>query len=124
MAKATQITVPLTSLTVGQRGPFTSGLLPSNLTGYMLDLTNDATWPTSGDVLKISVEQSNDSGATWAFDASITLSAGPWRAKDGTVINTGVWSVGLQNQGSATRKIRVSMDVLQPCVLGAVVSSV
>jgi len=124
MAKQTQITLPLTSLSAGSRGPFTSGILPSTLTGYQIDFTNDATWPPSGDVITVTVEQSNDSGSIWAFDASITMSGGQWKTRQGVPTNTVGWSVSLDNKGSATRKVRISLNVLQACTLGATVSSV
>ena len=124
MAKTTQITIPPTQLSVGQHGPFTSGLLPSTLAGYQIDFTNDATWPASGDVITVTAEQSNDSGSTWAFDASITMAGGQWVTRQHQPTNTSGWSVQLDNQGSTTRKIRVRVNVLQACKLGATVSSV
>lgn len=124
MAKQTQITIPSTTLALGAHGPFTSGLLPSTLTGYVIDFTNDATWPAAGDVITVTVEQSNDSGSIWAFDASITMSGGQWKTRQGVPVNTSEWSVQLDNLGSATRKVRVKINVLQVCTLGATVSSV
>jgi len=125
MAKVTQITIPLTTLTVGTHGPFASGNLPSTLVGYQVDLINDATWPTSGgDAVQLVVEQSNDAGLTWAFDASITLTATAWTDRHGTVVNSSTWDVQLNNQGSTQRRVRVTANVSQVCKLGATVSSV
>jgi hypothetical protein len=123
MTKTTQVNFPLTALPVGAHGPFASGLLPSTLAGYVVDLINDSSWPASGDVCKISVEQSNDSGSTWAFDASITLAGGVWKTRAGVTVNTSPWSVQFNNAGSATRKVRVTVNVLQACKLGATLSS-
>jgi len=123
-AKTTQLTIPLRTLTPGLKGPFTSGTLPAALSGYQIDFQNDGTWPTNGnDVCTITVEQSNDSGQSWVFDASVTLSGQAWTTKQGTVVNTIGWSVSLDNQGSTGRQIRVSVNVLQTCTLGATVSS-
>lgn len=124
MAKTTQITVPLTQLSVGSHGPFTSGLLPAALIGYQIDFTNDVTWPASGDVITVTTEVSNDSGSTWAFDASITMAGGNWVTRQGATTNTTGWSVSLDNQGSMTRKIRISFVNAQACKLGATISSV
>lgn len=124
MAKQSQTSFPLTALSVGSHGPFTSGLLPSTLAGYVIDLINDSSWPASGDVCTLTVEQSNDSGNSWAFDASVTLSGGQWKTKQGVPVNTSPWAVSLDNQGSITRRARISIDVLQACKLGATLSSV
>lgn len=124
MAKTTQITVPPHLLSVGPLGPFTSGLLPSTLVGYQLDFTNTADWPAAGDVITATVEVSNDSGASWAFDASLTMAGGTWKTRQGADTNTTGWSVSLNNQGSATRKARISFNVLQACTLGVTLSSV
>jgi len=123
MAKTTQITIPLTALSAGAHGPFTSGLLPPALTGYELDFTNDATWPAAGDVIQVTVEQSNDNGQNWQFDASLTMGGGQWKTRQGVNTNTSGWSVSLDNQGSTTRKARISFNVLQACKLGVTLSS-
>lgn len=124
MAKQTQISIPLTALTVGAHGPFTSAALPSTLAGYVIDFTNDATWPASGDVVAFTVEVSNDNGSTWQFDASLTLAGGQWLTRQKVATNTAGWSVSIPATGSTTRKARVSLNVLQACTLGAVLSSV
>lgn len=124
MPKTTQIPVPISLLAVGQHGPFTSGTLPADLTGYVIDFTNDNTWPAAGDVCVVTVEQSNDNGNTWAFDASIEISGGAWKDRQGNVVHTAPWSVSIDNKGSTTRKVRATVDVQQACRLGAVVSSV
>jgi hypothetical protein len=123
MSEQSQISFPLTALTVGVHGPFTSGLLPSSLAAYSVDLINDSSWPASGDVCAITVEQSNNSGNTWAFDGSITLTGGQWKTRQGVNSNTSGWIVQFDNQGSATRKVRVTLNVLQACKLGATLSS-
>ena len=123
--KVAQVSVPIRQFPVGQQGPFTTGLLPSALTGYQIDLQNDATWPASGDVVTLIIEQSNDSGQTWAFDASITVAGGQWFADRQRTIptNTFPWLVELDNQGSTTRKVRLTANFLQACRLGATLSS-
>lgn len=123
MAKQSQVTIPLTSLTVGPKGPFTSGTLPSTLSGYIVDLTNDTSWPAAGDVLTIKVEVSNDNGQSWQFDASMTLAGGAWTDRQGVTVHSSPWQVSIANTGSTTRKVRVSLNVLQPCTLGATLSS-
>lgn len=122
--KTGQITVPLTQLSLGVHGPFTSGLLPSDLTGYTIDFTNDASWPASGDVISILIEESNDSGQSWLVDSALTIAGGQWKTRQGANTNTFGMSVSLQNQGSTTRKLRFTANVLQVCKLGAVLSSV
>lgn len=124
-AKVTQITVPLTTLSVGIHGPFSSGDLPSTLVGYQVDLINDASWPTTGgDAVLLAVEQSNDGGQSWAFDASITLAAAAWADRHGAVVHTSTWDVQLDNQGATQRRVRITATVFQACKLGATVSSV
>jgi hypothetical protein len=125
MAKQQQISIPVAPRAVNTFGPFTSGLLPAALVGYQVDFLNDATWPAAGNVVTATVEQSNDSGATWAFDASITLAGGPWFSDRAKTVpsNDAPWSVSLDNQGSATRKVRITIQVLQACGLGLNVSS-
>lgn len=123
MAKQTQITFPLTTLTKGLKGPFNSGLLPPALTGYAIDFANDSSWPATGDVVTITVDVSNDGGQSWQFDASLTLAGGQWTTRQGAPINTAGWSVSIDNAGSTTRKARISLNVLQPCTLGATLSS-
>src|SRR5690348_13525375 len=99
--KTQQITISLRAFPVGSQGPFTSGLLPADLTGYEFDFVNDATWPTNGqDVLTLTVEQSNDSGQSWEFDSQLTLAGIAWMNRQGQVIHTAGWSVSLDNQGS------------------------
>lgn len=124
MAKTTQITIPLTALSVGLHGPFSSGDLPSDLTGYAIDFQNDVTWPASGDVMTVQVDQSNDSGQTWDFVAAITPVGGQWVDRQGQPINTTYWNISLNNQGSMTRRVRVSLNVLQAFNLGIMVSSI
>lgn len=125
MTKRTQLTIPIGPLNAGTFGPFTSALLPADLSGYLFDFTKDATWPTTGgDVCKFTVEQSNDGGQTWQFDAALTFSPAVWRDRAGNPVDTAVWSVSLDNKGSATRKIRASVEVFRPCRLGALISSV
>lgn len=123
MAKQTQITIPLTSLPAGPRGPFASGTLPAALSGYQVDFTNDASWPAAGDVLTVSVDVSPDNGQTWRFDASITLSGGHWKDQQGVAVNTAAWNVSVPGIGSSTRKMRVTLTVAQPCTLGATIST-
>lgn len=119
-----QFSVPLATRTPGTYGPFASGNLPSNLVGYSLAFVNDATWPTDGsNVLLVTVEQSNDAGNTWAFDASINLTADPWTDRAGNVIHTANWNVGLDNQGSTTRRVRATFQLFQTATLGVTVSS-
>lgn len=124
MTKTTQINVPISNLAVGIRGPFTSGTLPADLTGYVIDFTNDNTWPASGEVCVVAIEQSNDNGNIWAFDASLSFSGGAWKDRQGNVVHTAPWSVSLDNKGSTTRRVRATVDVQQACRLGAVISSV
>jgi hypothetical protein len=124
MTKQAQASFPLTPLAIGVHGPFTSGLLPSTLAGYVVDLLNDASWPADGDVCTITVEQSNDSGITWAFDASITLAGGLWKTKAGVPVNAAPWAVSINNSGSTTRKVRATVAAIQACTLGATLSSV
>lgn len=122
---AAHITVPLTALTVKSYGPFVSGVLPSTLAGYSIEITNDASWPTNGkDAFTLVVEQSNDSGATWVFDASATFVALPFKDRQGAIINSATWWVSLANEGSTTRKVRISAKVLQACSLGFVVTDI
>ena len=117
--------MPLATRSAGTYGPFASGNLPSTLVGYSLDFTNDATWPTDGsNVLTITVEQSNDAGSTWLFDASTTFTASPWHNRQGTVVNTSDWNVQLDNHGSTTRRVRVTFQLLQTAALGVTVSSI
>lgn len=123
MSKQSQVSIPLSLITAGEHGPFTSGFLPTDLAGYIVDLQNDVTWPLSGDVCTITVEQSNDAGNTWIFDASITLVGGLWKTLKGLTINTASWNVQFDNQGSATRKVRARLTALQICTLGATLSS-
>lgn len=124
MAKITQITVPLGARTVGVHGPFTSGTLPTSLTGYDIVFTNDGTWPASGDVMTVTVELSTDNGATWpSIDAQITYSGGAWKTKAGVTVNSTDWTVSLSND-SPTRKARITFNFLQACNLGATLSSV
>lgn len=121
--KTTQIAIPLTVLnTLGLVGPFTSGTLPASISGYQVDFINDSSWPSSGDVIKITVDLSNDNGQSWQFDASITFSGGTWRARGGAATNTSEWDVSI-SQASPTRKVRFTLDVFQVCTLGATLSS-
>lgn len=125
MAKQSQVTIPLGPLSVGTFGPFTSPSLPSTLSGYVVDFTNDSSWPATGDVLKIQIDISNDNGGSWQFDASVTFAGGTWKTRDGlTTVNSTIWNVSINNTGSSTRKMRVTMTVMQACTLGATFSSV
>ncbi len=123
MSKTTQITIPLSSLPQGAFGPFASGGLPTTLVGYVIDFTNDVTWPASGDVISILIEVSTDNGVSWQFDASLTLSGGQWTNRQSQPINTASWNVTIPSSAT-TRRIRISGNVLQACKLGATVSSV
>ena len=122
MAKTTQITIPLGPRSIGAAGPFTSATLPTTLLGYDLLFTNDSSWPASGDVVVITVDISADNGSSWQFDAQITYSGGPWKTKAGATVNTSDWVVQLQND-SPTRKVRITFNFLQACMLGVTLSS-
>lgn len=123
-SKLSQFSFPLTALAVGEHGPFTTALLPQSIAGYVIDLLNDPSWPADGEVCKITVEQSNDSGQSWVFDASITLAGGLWKTRQGVVVNATPWSVQFDNAGSTTRKVRAALSVTQACRLGATLSSI
>lgn len=119
MARTTQITVPQTALTVGPKGPFTSGTLPSGSTEFIVTTTPLASaWPASGDVISLTLEESPDNGVTWQFSASQTLSGGQWLDKSGAVMPSDTWITTFMFAG-AGRKIRLSANVLQACTLAA-----
>lgn len=114
----TLITIPQTDLTVGTIGPFVSPRLPVNISLYTVSLTGTA-WPASGDVLKVTLERSDDDGATWNFDAS---AQGSFRDKAGNPPNNALWRIGMPVDGVTTRRLRATIEVLQPCTLSASVS--
>jgi len=124
VAKQSQVSFPLTTLSAGSVvGPLTTEILPSTLAVYVVDLSNDESWPASGDVCTILVEQSNDSGNTWALDSSVTLAGGAWKTRAGATMNAIPLSVSFDNAGSATRELRLTVKVIQDCTLGATLSS-
>ena len=114
------ITIPQTALPVSSIGPFVSPVLDPNIKGYVVNLTG-VVWPAAGDVLKVTLERSDDNGASWRFDAS---AQGSFRAKDGSAPLNAAWSVSMPQDGITTRKLRATIDVLQACTLTASVSSV
>ena len=124
VTKVAQLSIPIRQLSVGVHGPFTTGFLPSDLIGYEVDFQNDASWPVSGPVLTVLVEQSND-GGPFVGDATMAFSGGPWFTDRAKTIptNTSSWPVPLDNQGSATRQVQITVNVLQTCNLGATISS-
>jgi len=131
LAKIQQFTIPLTSWSVGVHGPVSSGNLPTSLNGYEIDLQNDATWPV-GDpanpktVCQFIIEASVDAGQTWSPDAQFNFGDQGWVTKEGGVItptNTAVCEVSLPSDQVTTRRVRVTLNVLIACRLGAVVSS-
>jgi len=127
-AKTQQFSVPMTSLSVGVHGPFSSGNLPTQLQGYIVDLQNDATWPV-GDpanpqpVVRLDVEVSTDAGQTWVSDASITLADQPWQNRDKTPTNISEWNVSLPTDDLTGRRARLTVTVSIACRLGATFSS-
>jgi hypothetical protein len=114
------ITIAQTALLVGTPlGPLVSPALPANSLSYTVSVTG-VVWPVSGDVLKVIIERSDDNGTTWRFDAS---HQGSWRDKLGAVPTNAFWRVVLPQDGIATRKLRVTLEVFQACTLAASVSS-
>lgn len=114
----TLIAIPQTALQIGPIGPFVSPRLPVDIPLYTVSLTG-VVWPASGDVLKVTLERSDDDGVTWKFDAS---AQGSFRDKAGNPPNNALWRIGMPVDGVTTRRLRATIEVLQPCTLIASVS--
>ena len=123
MALGQVLVVPPTALSPGTLGPVESPLLDPAATKFVV-VTTPVVWPVSGDVLKLTVEESQDGGATYRFSAGNSLAAvdgGIGLKKDGTPLLFDTWTTTFMFAG-ASRKLRLTLEVLQACTVGATVS--
>src|SRR5258706_13245538 len=111
------ISIAPTSLPVGRIGPFEAAL-PNAPGNWNVTFTKGAVWPASGQVVLATIEESNDNGASWQFSASIDFVGGIWKDRSGATVLTSGWSTTPLYRGPAAR-IRITIDVSQPCILGA-----
>lgn len=118
---ATLLTVPVASRVVGRLGPF-SVAMPSAPAFWTILFTKGATWPAAGEVLRVTVEESQNGGGTWEFSAGTDFTGGLWRNRAGQTISTATWVTTPMYRGANCR-IRVTIDVKQACHIGATVSA-
>jgi hypothetical protein len=120
--RTTQISISERALSVGTFGPFTSALLPASITQFIVELTpTPASWPASGEVLTLSIDESADGGTTWAFSASCSFNGGVQHDKQGNVMLTIPWVTTLMYT-AGSRKIRLTATVVQACRAAATLS--
>ena len=118
---AVLVTIPVQSLSPGTLGPF-SAAMPNAPANWVVTFTKGASWPASGKVMDVLMEESNDNGSNWQFSASLDLSGGPWKDRAGNTVTVSAWSTTPLFR-SATARVRVRFDVAQACQLGATVST-
>lgn len=119
----TQVTIPQTALAVGTHGPFTTPVIPSNVSRFVVNITK-VVWPAdgAGDVMTLTVEESNDGGATWRFSASDTWAGGLTTPKGGGApILTDWWVTDLLFPNQPNCKLRLTLQVLQACTVSGTV---
>lgn len=120
MALTPVITIVAAPLIIGTAGAVESSILDPSATKAVVVTTPTAlAWPASGAVVKLIVEESNDGGENYRFSASNTLSGGVWNDRLGGILAFDTWTTTLMFSGS-NRKIRLTLDVLQPCTVGVV----
>lgn len=119
--------LPTGALTEGILGPFQVPALPRHFSGYRLEVEQSPDWPTSGDVLTVLIEHSDDGGKTWIGRNCATFGAAPWSDETKSLITTGYTQASLGATGgtadsepvhvaiSADDLFRITLDVLQPC---------
>lgn len=120
LALSQVVTIAPVALVVGTLGPVESGVLDPAATKLVV-VTTPVVWPLGGAVVKLTVDESSDGGASYRFSASNTLSGGVWHDKLGGVLASDTWTTTLMFAG-ANRKLRLSLDVLQACTVGATAS--
>src|SRR6267143_6514049 len=120
MALGQVVTIAPVALLVGTFGPVESAIIDPAATKFVV-VTTPVVWPLSGDVLKLTVDESQDGGATWRFSAANSLSGGVWHDKLGGILASDTWTTTFMFAG-ANRKLRLSLDVLQACTVGATAS--
>lgn len=122
MARTKQIDIAERAFAVGTFGPSASGNLPGNVTQFVAELTpTPASWPASGDVIELRVEESPDAGTSWVFSGSCSWSGGLWHDKQGNVLPTATWVTTLMFT-SGSRRLRLTANIVQACRAAASLS--
>lgn len=114
------ISFPLVTLNPSRIGPLEADF-PNASGNWRVDFTKGL-WPASGPVLLATVEESKNGGATWEFSASLDLTGGPWKDRSGATVLTSSWSTTPLYRDPNAR-VRVTIDIVQACALGATVSA-
>jgi hypothetical protein len=113
MALSNEITIPQTTLPVGTR-TFSSNTLPAGQKQWIFTL-NLVSWPVSGDVLQLQIDESPDDGVTWLSSAGVDFSA-PQKDKLGNTLTTITWAATSLLTGTTCRA-RLTVTVLQSCTI-------
>ena len=114
----TQATIPQIALTPGTRGPFTTGIIPSTASQFVVKL-NKVVWPAAGTgpVMTLTLDESKDGGQTWQLSAQDTWDGGLTQAKGGGTLTTDVWTTDLLYPQQPNCKLRLTLQVFQDCTV-------
>jgi hypothetical protein len=111
------LALPTAVLQAGKTyGPFVTPQVGSSYSKYQLNF-QILSWPTTGNVLQVQVDRSQDGGNTWAFDAGITYGPGlsgthTWLIEMGR-LNPGPNAIVLTT--APVDLFRVTLTALQSC---------